>query len=314
MKFFLFTWRALQSWWFDTVSGAGLRLSNLSEIIRWSFIANFGQSPAVRLTILVPFIGYLIIFNQSLQSYVGLVFDKIEYVSIPQSSSGAHATLRFYNLYFGLLFLGIGSFLYTIFAPRQIKQHPLVADYVRYMDSIATENLTRASLDNLLEMFVRSNDDEQRHPMFGVPSLSFPSEISSLTHHFIRSVFLKSEWARKPPEPEPDDKNQQDEFQEDEAHLGDLYTGSGYLLTNVIVDRMYANRRFDLYFVDSMFTSALQNSRDVFVLEHKALDCSNFLGRAVVSAFYALGFSILFIPTARITFAIVKALYLSEAA
>ncbi|MER8780349.1 hypothetical protein NKH60_03645 [Mesorhizobium sp. M1006] len=184
------------------------------------------------------------------------------------------------------------------------------------MDSIATENLTRASLDNLLGIFVGSNDDEQRHPIFGVPSLSFPSEVSSLTHAFIRSVFLKSEWARKPPqpEPEPDDDNQQEEFPEDEAYLADLYTGSGYLLTNVIVERMYANRRFDWYFVDSMFTSALQSSRDVFVLEHQALDCSNFLGRAVVSAFYALGFSILFIPTAKITFAIVKALYLGEAA
>ncbi|MER8752427.1 hypothetical protein NKH57_24730 [Mesorhizobium sp. M1050] len=314
MKFFLSMWRAFRSWWFDTVSGAGLGLSNLSETIRWSFIANFGQSPAVRLTILIPFIGYLIIFNQNLQSYVGLVFDRIEYVSIPQSSSGEHATLRFYNLYFGLLFLGIGSFLYTIFAPRQIKQHPLVADYVKYMDSIVTENLTRASLNNLLGIFMSSNDDEQRHPMYGVPSLSFPSEISSLTHAFIRSVYLKSEWARDPPESEPSDDSEQEEFPEDEAYLADLYTGTGHLLTNVIVERMYASRRFDLYFVDSMFTSALQNSRDVFVLEHQALDCSNFLGRAVVATFYAFGFSILFIPTAKITFAIVKALYLGEAA
>lgn len=286
-----------------------MRLSDLSETIRWSLIANFGQSPAVRLTILVPFIGYLIIFNENLQSYIGLVFDKIEYVSIPQSSSGVHATLRFYNLYFGLLFLGIGSFLYTIFAPRQIKQHPLVADYVKYMDSIATENLTRASLDNLLGIFMSSNDDEQRHPSYGMPSFSFPSEISSLTHAFIKSIYLKSEWAKKPPELDPTEED----FPEGEEHLAEIFTGSGYLLTNVIVERMYANRRFDSHFVDSMFTSALQGSRDVFVLEHQALDCSNFFGRVFVATFYALGFSILFIPTAKVTFAIMKALYLGEA-
>ncbi|RVC64392.1 hypothetical protein [Mesorhizobium sp.] len=264
------------------------------------------------MTILVPFIGYLIIFNQSIQSYVGLVFDKIEYIPLSKPTSGEHVALRFYNLYFGLLFLGIGSFLYTIFAPRQIKQHPLIADYVKYMDSIATENLTRASLDNLLGIFMSSNDAEQRHPMYGLPSLSFPSEVSSLTHAFIKSVFVQSEWARKPPEASPDEQ-EHEEFPEGEEHLAEIYTGSGYLLTDVIVERMYANRRFDSYFVESMFDSAIRNSRDVFVLEHQALDCSNFLGRLVVIAFYALGFSILFIPTAKITLAILKALYLGEA-
>ncbi|TIT79120.1 MAG: hypothetical protein E5W56_02475 [Mesorhizobium sp.] len=181
------------------------------------------------------------------------------------------------------------------------------------MDSIATENLTRASLDNLLGIFMSSNDAEQRHPMYGLPSLSFPSEVSSLTHAFIKSVFVQSEWTRKPPEAS-NDEEEQEEFPEGEEHLAEIYTGSGYLLTDVIVERMYANRRFDSYFVESMFDSAIRNSRDVFVLEHQALDCSNFLGRLVVIAFYALGFSILFIPTAKITFAILKALYLGEAA
>jgi hypothetical protein len=41
---------------------------------RWSTLKNFTKSRAAQLTVLAPFVGYLIVFNSELKSYLNLSF------------------------------------------------------------------------------------------------------------------------------------------------------------------------------------------------------------------------------------------------
>jgi hypothetical protein len=273
------------------------RLVAFGETARWSSLARLGESSMVRLTILVPFIGYMIIFNEYVQKFISL--------SIRWTKNGsAHldvSTPSLYFLYFGLLLLGIASFFYALFAPSQIKNHPMVADYIKYMNGISTDNLARASLERVMEIFL-SRDEEKRHPMFGFQSLSFPYPISNTLHGLVSSIYRDSTFSKDNLEQEVD------AWPEGEEHLVELHTGSGYLRTDHIIERMAMNRRFDWAFVDSMFESALKKTKDIYHIEHVTLDYSRFPIRSTILILYSIGFILLFVPTATLSMRIIQVL------
>jgi hypothetical protein len=107
----------------------------------WEGLRRIGQSKAMSLTILVPFLGYMILFNEQLvhffQLSVQLVPDSVDAGYLSQATKS-----RLYYFYFGLTFLGIASLLYQLFCPTLIKEHGSDRQFVR--DEVQLMTLRRA--------------------------------------------------------------------------------------------------------------------------------------------------------------------------
>jgi hypothetical protein len=96
---------------------------------KWDSLRGLGQSRIVSLTVLAPFIGYLIIFNQYVARYLELsiaaigIFENAEDVV-----AGNLSRLR--QLYVGLVAIGIASILFKTFCPFPINKHKDEYDFI----------------------------------------------------------------------------------------------------------------------------------------------------------------------------------------
>jgi len=82
----------------------------------WEGLKIIGSSKVVGFTALIPFIGYLLLFNENLINYISISEHVIGYkVALKESIS------RLYYLYFGLSFLGLSSIAFAFFCPVEIK-------------------------------------------------------------------------------------------------------------------------------------------------------------------------------------------------
>lgn len=97
---------------------------NWSHLIpQWTRLRDIGNSTPVKLTILIPLVGYLIIFNNALVQYWDLAR---EYVGAP---TGA-VSIKLPLIYFGLCALAVGSAVYSWTCPEIVKRYPSGAAYV----------------------------------------------------------------------------------------------------------------------------------------------------------------------------------------
>jgi len=97
----------------------------------WSSLRAIGNSPAAKASILIPFIGYLILFNKRL----------VEALAFRCIDSPCQEQILFpnlYYLYFGLTIFGLGSFLYQVQCDPRIKRFANVEDYVLSVRDITT--------------------------------------------------------------------------------------------------------------------------------------------------------------------------------
>lgn len=103
---------------------------------RWqAFWYNFGWSNWVdyvdgwipRFALLVPVVGYLILFNDSIGNK--LVFEHLAGESSTQFGLTGQQRLRF--IYFGLLALGISNFVFRLKKPYTFRFGTSLTDYVK---------------------------------------------------------------------------------------------------------------------------------------------------------------------------------------
>lgn len=96
----------------------------------WSQLRAIGNSRAVQASIIFPIIGYVIVLSSTLTSVIdgGLAGQASDHARDLWSRLWA---LKLYFVYFGLLNLGVGSALYQLRCPRQVKKHADWEDYIR---------------------------------------------------------------------------------------------------------------------------------------------------------------------------------------
>ncbi len=95
------------------------------KIPNWSRLRFLGQSKPVKMTMFIPFIGYVILFN----SYV-VTFINSSFYFFDNSEAQLPIGSNLYFIYFGLCFLGIATFIFQIMCPTLIKDYQSVRDYV----------------------------------------------------------------------------------------------------------------------------------------------------------------------------------------
>jgi hypothetical protein len=105
-------------------------------VMRWVTLRSFGNSRAVQLSAIFPFVGYLILFNDDISRYLSMqALDKPEAYGLIDRLW----TAKLYFIYFGLMFLGIGSFIYQWSCPFIIKKHPDSIDYIKHDSESVSE-------------------------------------------------------------------------------------------------------------------------------------------------------------------------------
>lgn len=111
----------------------------LRRIVNWQVVKVFGQTPAGAATMAAPFIGYVILYHDAIQPYLGGLGGMLD-----ADTCGPWLTFetRLHLLYFGLLCLGIGTILYRIVADPDVKLHGNTSDYVaRNAANVTPRNL-----------------------------------------------------------------------------------------------------------------------------------------------------------------------------
>jgi len=98
-------------------------------LLTWMQLRSVGNSRLVQASVLFPLIGYLILFNDQVSSF--LVFRGLDAALPSQGILAWIWSRKLYLLYFGLMSLGVGSLIYSLRCPHLVKKHGDFSDYVR---------------------------------------------------------------------------------------------------------------------------------------------------------------------------------------
>lgn len=257
--------------------------------INWSALSGIGNSKAARLTILMPMVGYLIIFNTTVSSFLQV---SLPVGDLAGETDGFISYLYSKNmkfLYFGLLVFGLGVGLYNIFVPRQIKEYPSVENYIKAMEDIRTDNMVIGSFDNIIGMYHSNLTGEERSSFYSSMNSGFPRNVSADTHRLIESMYFElkvEDWSMEDGKGDDPDRK-----------MTRFFNGSGQLMTEEVINVMYSGRRVERGLLLSMYEVVSRKSKDVFYIEHKALEYSGTNIRLVIFIFYALGLMLTALPS-----------------
>lgn len=92
----------------------------------WEKLKKIGSARIVKMTILIPFVGAIIVFNEHLLNYVVIAREFVAHgddlYKVSGSDVGRSIVMwRLYCLYIGLSFVGLGSFLFIICCPDSVS-------------------------------------------------------------------------------------------------------------------------------------------------------------------------------------------------
>jgi hypothetical protein len=143
----------------------------------WADLRGIGNSSAVRASIIVPVIGYLIILNSTFADYLNL--HGIEWVHQPTNVWDRLWSLKLYLVYFGLMFLGVGAAIYQWKCPAFVKKY---ADWADYVAGVAPHT-DRGQMDVLRRIVGRDNED-------------YSDDLSTLDYEDQKRSYLRQHYAQ----------------------------------------------------------------------------------------------------------------------
>lgn len=108
----------------------------IPRFIHWSAVNTLSNSFAARATILIPLIGYLILFNEKMSDYLNLI-------GVLNGSDNHHGiSLRLLSLYMGLCFVAAAVMIYSLRCPREIKGFNTAPEFIsQVQDTISGPSL-----------------------------------------------------------------------------------------------------------------------------------------------------------------------------
>ncbi|MDC9514989.1 hypothetical protein PSH47_10940 [Pseudoalteromonas sp. CST5] len=129
----------------------------------WVNIRTIGRSKIMTLTIFIPVIGYMIIFNEQLIHLFELsenLFSSITVTNATQEDVVSEdSKTRLFYFYFGFTFLGLGSLLFQVFCPNLIKEHGSDREFIKEELSLMTIKRVKSILDFLHNKVPEKNDE-----------------------------------------------------------------------------------------------------------------------------------------------------------
>lgn len=266
-----------------------MKASILERVPAWSGLRTLGQSPAMKLTILVPFIGALILFNSQLVELLKMT--PMSFFGEP----GGEAAIPVWRLaatYFGLVALGCASFLFTLRCPSDLKGAVDLTDF-----AAREAQLTTAARSSYLAMAVLENFRKNRIPFDETTTDAFRSWRSAYPAEHERSFYLfcnrvsGSIFDQNPGEGNYD---------------ADLFDMKGDVQVDAFADRFItpsgAGRNLPVFLGEA----AMEAPMELFTLRYNDLDFSRPYDRASIAALYIGGFGLLAIPSIVTVLAVIR--------
>lgn len=141
----------------------------------WDALRALGNQRLVQLTVLIPIVGYLVLFNEHLVQYWTLSRELFDAQSVFDLFGGnesgqapvAVVSYRLYCLYFGLCLIALASALFSLFCPRYVKVYASAAEFVAMEERIMlperlAEMKRRVILDYFDKRFPESRYDHNQ--------------------------------------------------------------------------------------------------------------------------------------------------------
>jgi hypothetical protein len=152
---------------------AGVAVADRKRRYEWDSIRTLGSNRLVQVSVVLPVIGYLLLFSGKFQSYYVLFID-------------AHATepvfWRLYFLYFGFWSFAVASALYAWKCPETIKAHGAGYEFAeREGPSMSNDRVSRirdALVDSLPEKI-------RAHGEYAYKRLNSLTRDEILVEHFV---------------------------------------------------------------------------------------------------------------------------------
>jgi len=167
------------------------RISNLT----WSELRSITNSSAAKMTVLIPVIGYLIIFNQHIVQYLNI----IKQVGGEELPGEPHASSRLLLVYLGLTVVAIGAALYQLFCPPDVKHYGDTNAYVGGVTQTIREYRMREIEKRLRDSIFADRLMHVRDMYNGIkPELTFgPEEKAEINNGVLHLYFefLNKEYA-----------------------------------------------------------------------------------------------------------------------
>ena len=113
----------------------------------WTALREVGNSPASQAVILVPLIGYWIIFNEYIAGHYANLTGEL----MPRAQNGP--PMRLYWTYLGLCSVAAASALYRLCCPSEVKRYPDAAEYIGSVLS----HISSAELGRIQKVLQRSD-------------------------------------------------------------------------------------------------------------------------------------------------------------
>lgn len=133
----------------------------LKLVLTWDVLGIIGKSRILSLTMLVPFIGYLILFNNELVLHLKLATEIFGDVGNDETVS-RETLSRLYFLYYGLTLLGISSIAFFGLCPPIVKDHKSERSYLDSELKLMTHS-RYASLVNTYEEILDKESAEYKN-------------------------------------------------------------------------------------------------------------------------------------------------------
>lgn len=271
----------------------------------WATLRTLGQSKFIAATALVPFLGYLLLFNAQLMDLlvvspriVGQLFGMSEQVS--QEASRGFTITRLQYTYFGLTFIGVASSLFALLCPNEIKKYAGITDYIDGEQRLITEarrgTLVRAVISNYL---LNHGEEERRGPSYlrrvAYPrpqEIDFDSVVVLITQHINADEDTVDSNLNK-------EANGGSGVQADiDPDPYKIFVGPRSEIDSERVARIIYNARaIDRGFWLNFNFSSKDYLEDLLALRYGDLVHSRPSFRIMISFLYLIGFSILLVPT-----------------
>ncbi|MBR1302167.1 hypothetical protein [Bradyrhizobium sp. AUGA SZCCT0042] len=258
------------------------------------------------LTIVVPFLGSLLLFNQAVVDVLTISPELVRrwfHLTVENSDDAARKLTfsRLYYVYFGLTFLGVGSALFVLFCPLDIKNYSTAIEYQTTEAPLVSKPKMTLILPFIAYEYSKwMGDEEYKYALGVMRGLGQPDDF-----HVLFSAVISEMYGALPRDKVSD---------ETRDRVGDDPEANGHPFEDFrhrpdpskIAHVIHSGVRILMGFVDCLEELATKEKfrNDVLTLHYMALDHTKPLLRLVIAAFYGLGFGLLLIPTAQTFFTV----------
>jgi hypothetical protein len=261
-----------------------MRLSNFNEMTKWSNLARLASGNLPKLTIIAPFLAFIIFHNEPLQPILKLSDTRHPNVLIEYL-----ARARFDIFYLGLVIIGSGVAQFTLFCPRQITGYDGYEGYITFKEKTKTANGIAGSLKLTIAGFMKANQDADEMRDEDGGSLRYPRRFREGLISLVRAAARVA--------------NSSESVGTGHVQLEsdtDLHQVLKSLDTNSSEE---AKVRFKIF--DSLGPFSI----DVFRIEYLTADYSRPGARTLAFCLIAFGTAIVLIPTLITTFLVISDLF-----